>query len=293
MDAKKNSYSTLRDKWVDQHRKLQASLWEKHGDALQWITSTFSPNQLAAGSLGGLMLLSAPAAGAFSLPRTSQAQELVVKEIDKEMFLVLDLAKFLPQEIRPLSRHEKDTITKILSQKFGFRVAHTIDGKRLNRSYGYIGAEQHLARYPGDSIATHFDTEEESLTFSSSGMALGLGAWGYFAFSKDALTEKDKLREKYYIAVPTFLAEDFNTRVAEYRDFFKYRKMLVVNPQNGRAIVVVIGDSGPAEWTGKHLGGSPEVMSHLERFDGSQKGSVLYFFIDDPKDIVQLGPIKI
>ena len=42
-------------------------------------------------------------------------------------------------------------------------------------------------------------------------------------------------------------------------------------------MVVVIGDAGPAKWTEKHLGGSPEVMRHLERVDGSAKGPVLYF----------------
>lgn len=290
---KKNSYSELRDKWVNQHRELQASLWEKHGDVLNWITKTFSPKQLAAGSLGGLMLLSAPAAAAFPMPHLSFANEQIAKEIDKEMFLVTDLSFLLPKEIRPLSKDEEDSISKLLSQQFGFRVVSGIDGKRLNRSYGYIGVEQHLALFPGDTIFSHFDTEENSRSFSTSGMAPGLGAWGYFAMSRGALTEKDKMREKYYIAVPTFLAQDFNTRVAEYRDFFKYRKMLVVNPQNGKSVVVVIGDSGPAEWTGKHLGGSPEVMSYLERFDGSEKGSVLYFFVDDPNDVVPLGSIKI
>ena len=106
------------------------------------------------------------------------------------------------------------------------------------------------------------------------------------------MTEKDKDREKYYIAVQTFLAPAYNLRVSEYRDFFKYRKMLVVNPQNGRGIVAVIGDAGPAIWTGKHLGGSPEIMYYLEREDGARRGPVLYFFIDDPQDLVPLGPTE-
>jgi hypothetical protein len=58
-------------------------------------------------------------------------------------------------------------------------------------------------------------------------------------------------------------------------------------------MVVVVGDAGPAEWTGKHLGGSPEVMKYLERVDGAQKGPVLYFFIDDPGDKIPLGPIEV
>ncbi len=69
--------------------------------------------------------------------------------------------------------------------------------------------------------------------------------------------------------------------------------MLVVNPDNGKAIIADIGDAGPAEWTGKSLGGSPEVMKHLERVDGADKGPVVYFFIDDPKDNIPLGPVAL
>jgi hypothetical protein len=68
--------------------------------------------------------------------------------------------------------------------------------------------------------------------------------------------------------------------------------MLVVNPSNGKAIVVVIGDVGPGDKTGKSLGGSPEVMTYLQRYDGEQKGPVLYFFIDDTHDTIPLGPIE-
>ena len=77
------------------------------------------------------------------------------------------------------------------------------------------------------------------------------------------------------------------------KGFFKFRKMLVVNPENGKAMVVVVGDAGPAEWTGKHLGGSPEVMSYLERQDGGARGPVLYYFLDDPQDTIPLGPVSI
>ena len=197
----------------------------------------------------------------------------------------------MPNDVRSLTNDHENEIAKILSRTFGFSVTPELDGKRLNKSYGLIGLEQHLARFPGDNMAIHFDTKEEIDKFWADGMAPGLGAWGYFVEPGEQLTERDKMREKYYIAAQTFLVPDYNQRVAEYRDFFKFRKMLVVNPQNGKALVVVIGDSGPAEWTGKHLGGSPEVMSYLEREDGAKRRPVLYFFVDDPNDTIPLGPI--
>ncbi len=140
-------------------------------------------------------------------------------------------------------------------------------------------------------MSSHFDTPDAADNYSS-GMAPGLGAWGYFASSKEDMTPEENLREKYYIAVQTFLSPGYNEKAGEYNAFYKYRKMLVLNPQNGKAIVAVIGDAGPAVWTGKHLGGSPEIMHYLERVDGKARGPVLYYFINDPEDKVPLGPLE-
>lgn len=288
----KSIYKHLNERWRKKQGELQKQLWNKHRESLEWLSNNYK--QLISGSLGGLMLLS-NASTNLSVPNVSASQNLIPK-IDKKTFLISDLSNILPKEIRPLSLDEEQKISEVLSRDFGFGVTPELENKRLNRSYGLIGAEQHLARYPGDNMNTHFDPpaggDENAKLYWSSGMAPGLGAWGYFAPSKNALTEKDIMREKYYIAVQTFLSKDFDSRFAEYRDFYKYRKMLVVNPNNGKAIVAVIGDAGPAEWTGKHLGGSPEVMKYLERVDGVQRGPVLYFFIDDANDKIPLGPIN-
>ncbi|MBI2074371.1 MAG: hypothetical protein HYT83_00865 [Candidatus Levybacteria bacterium] len=288
---KKPQFEHLKSKWTVRQKNLQENLWSKHRSSLEEAFS--NARQLAVGSLSGFLLLTSPTAYKLpSVPSLLVANQASAKELDKNIFLITDLVKLLPFELRSLTSKEEQTITEILTRSFGVKVKAEIDGKRLNRSYGLIGAEQHLARFPGDNISAHFDSEEESKLYYSSGMAPGLGAWGYFTQSSMEMTEKDRLREKYYIAVQTFLSVDFNKRFAEYRDFFKYRKMIVVNPDNGKAIIAVIGDAGPAVWTGKHLGGSPEIMHYLERFDGSIKGAVLYFFIDDPEDKVPLGPIS-
>lgn len=283
-------YQHLRNRWRARHQDLTRKLWSKHRESLDWLSSNY--RQLVAGGLGGLMLIAGQTANQFpSLPQAS-ASESGIKRVDKKVFLISDLAKVLPRDVRILNSDEEQKVSDTLTRTFGFKVAPELQGKRLNRNYGLIGAEQHLARYPGDVLATHFDSEEDAKAYWQSGMAPGLGAWGYFARSSNSLTGLDKDREKYYIAVQTFLSKDFNARFAEYRDFYKYRKMLVINPNNGKAIVADIADAGPGESTGKHLGGSPEIMSYLERFDGSQRGPVLYFFIDDPNDKIPLGPIN-
>ncbi|OIP58096.1 MAG: hypothetical protein COX79_04935 [Candidatus Levybacteria bacterium CG_4_10_14_0_2_um_filter_36_16] len=284
-------YEILRNKWIKKHKDLQKNLWEKHGNALNHFAN--SVTQIAAGSLGGIMLLTSPVVPLLPAPQTPAPKENIMPKIDKNVFLITDLHNVLPSDVAPLTTVQEEGAVKILTRDFGLKIAPELSGIRLNRSYGYIGQEQHLTRFPGDTMASHFSTQDAASEFGKQGMAPGLGAWGYFARSADTMTEKDNLFEKYYIAVPTFLAPGFSEHTGEYITFFKYRKMIVVNPNNGRAIVVVIGDAGPAEFTGKHLGGSPEVMQYLERVDGAQKGAVLYFFIDDPNDTVPLGPIDI
>ncbi|HYM65623.1 MAG TPA: hypothetical protein VES68_04065 [Candidatus Sulfotelmatobacter sp.] len=292
MPKKKNNfeYEHLRKAWTKRHKLLQKEIFEKHKDSLDWFVD--NSKQFAVGSLAGLFLLTSPIVPKIQTTFPSASAQ-VSQVIDKRVFLVYDLKNILPQEVQPLTPSQEQSVSEVLTRTYGIKVAPELNGIRLNTSYGYIGQEQHLARYPGDSMASHFESPELADSYWSYGMAPGLGAWGYFANSESSMTQQDIDREKYYIAVQTFLAPGFKDNVKEYVDFFKYRKMLVVNPQNGKAVVADIADAGPAQWTGKQLGGSPEVMRYLERVDGRQKGPVLYFFIDDPNDTIPLGPISL
>lgn len=282
-----NNYQNLKQKLEERHGRIKSNLVEKHWDAFKWASD--NTKQIAAGALGSLLLLINPANNP-SLAQSSASNQQFV-DIPDNIFLVTDIKEYLPDEVGVLLPAQEESISQVLSNYYGFSVKPEIDGIRLKNTYGYIGAEQHLKRYPGDSMESHFENSSDSAKFYSSGMAPGLGGFGYFASSKNELTQNDIDREKYYIAVQTFLAPGIEEDRRRYIDFFKFRKMLVVNPNTGRAVVAVIGDAGPAVWTGKQLGGSPEVMKHLERVDGKAKGAVLYFFIEDPEDKIPLGPI--
>jgi len=288
MASQRAHYNHLRDRWTQQHATLHGRLWEKHKDALEWLRK--KSQHAAVGSLGAFMLFALPGKEAVTMPKILAANvaEDIGKDLDKKVFVINDLSKILPDTVEPLTDAQEHQVANVLSRYYGMNVTAQLDGKRLNRSYGYIGAEQHLMRYDGDTMGSHFDNQDDATKYYSSGMAPGRGAWGYFGAD-----EQGTQREKYYIAVQTFLSPGWQENSREMSQFFRYRKMLVVNPQNGKAVVVVIGDSGPAAWTGKHLGGSPEVMKHLERVDGRQKGPVLYFFLDDPNDTIPLGPVDI
>lgn len=286
-------FEHLKKKWSQKHKQLTEQLWEKHRDSMEWLHN--NTRNAMVGSMAGVMMLTNPASSSIiaqNILPSADKKPPEEKPAKTRAQLIADLTPNLPESVQQLTPEQETTIAHMLTDYFNMTITPDLQGIRLNRDYGYIGSEQHLMRYPGDNIASHFESEEDASQFAASGMARGRGAWGYFAKSKDSMTKLDIQREKYYIAVQTFLAPGWNENVSEYYNFFKFRKMLVVNPENGKAMVVVIGDAGPGAGTGKQLGGSPEVMKFLERVDGGAKGPVLYFFIDDPEDKIPLGPIS-
>jgi hypothetical protein len=120
------------------------------------------------------------------------------------------------------------------------------------------------------------------------------GAFGYFADSRAELTPEAILQEQYYIAAQTLYLSEWNENWVELKPWYKFRKMLVVNPTNGKAVVAVVGDAGPAWFTGKQFGGSPEVMNFLQLKDGAQKKRVVILFVDEQRasNEIPLGPVK-
>ncbi|MFH0937119.1 MAG: hypothetical protein V1808_02415 [Candidatus Daviesbacteria bacterium] len=277
-------YEHLRKKWIAKQKGASEKFLQTHGDTLKKLT---------VGGLGGLMLMTSPGLSSSVGGDNLQPGQSITKVEDKNRLLADNLKGVMPGEVRKLTVDEEEKITQVLTDNLGFKVSAQLEGIKLNRNYGLIGGEQHLYRYPGDILQKHADNSADWAMYGSSGIAPGLGAWGYFTSSQLSFTATDKERERYYLAIQTFLTPGFAENFAKYRDFFKFRKMVVVNPQTGQSVVAVVGDAGPAEWTGKHLGGSPEVMHYLGLAGGPRKGPVLYFFIDDPNNVVPLGPVSI
>jgi len=245
---------------------------------------------IGAGALTGTLLLSPPT-GAKVLPSPTdnlhKAKKEVVEKglVSSQKLLVNAISKILPDAARPLSRDEEKHLESLFDKIIGVKARATLEGEHLNTTYGYIGAEQHLKRYPGDDIGEH----GEGIMLKE-GIAPGLGAWGHFSRTREALTPELEETEKWYAVVQPLYLPDWNTRQPHLRNWYKYRKVMIVNTTNGNAVVASIADAGPAAWTGKHFGGSPEEMYYLggPRY---KKGPVVLFFVDDPENKVPLGPV--
>jgi len=194
------------------------------------------------------------------------------------------LKKILPPTTRVLTQKEEFLLAVVLTETLKVKVSACLEGQRLNHQWGTIGLEQYLPRYPGDTV---YDRE-----FPRAGITPKPGAWGYFVSSASHLTEDIISKEKYYVAVQTLYLPDWINRARYLKNWYKYRKMIVINPETGRAVVAVVADAGPAKWTGKQFGGSPQVMFDLGFYPKHTKGKVLVLFIDDPDDKIPLGPIQ-
>ena len=257
---------------------------------------------IGAGALAGAILLKPPGDMKSLPPPTELLEKFDVKNSNQLIAptesLVQAVKSVIPKFPKPLTRTQEKYLEQVFQNIIGVSTKATLEGEHLNTTYGYIGAEQHLRRYPGDVLINHAPESKElggewyeSEDVLRSGMASGKGAWGYFAKSKEQFTSELEETEKWYSVVQTLYLPDWNTRTRYLREWYKYRKALIVNVDNGKAVVTAIADSGPAAWTGKHFGGSPEVMNYLggPRY---KKGAVVLFFVDDPENKVPLGPVE-
>lgn len=298
MSARKTSprldSSLLRSRLKLKHLQSEALLTTHHPEAVkQLLTSGVRPGDirdharrlLTSGIItASLFLTPGQPTALASLPDSAQHEPLV-SPLDLNHAIQEKLSEILPPESVPLTPDQEQQVSGLLHQIYGLHATAHMEGNQLNTSYGFMGAEQHLPRYPGDSINAHE-------THQASGMTPGRGAWGYFAPSKQALTPELVQMEKYYVAVQTLYLPDWSVRLAYLRDWYKFRKVVVVNPANGRLIVAAVADSGPAAWTGKSFGGSPEVMDYLRLKDGKAKTPVVLFFVDDAQNQVPFGPLE-
>ncbi len=293
-----DNFETLKNRLVKRHKDAKTRLHLAHPHIKKLLLDRgldlgrlrhHSVKLLTAGTLGGALLLNAPDVHA-QLPNyifQSVVPTSPVLDSPPEDWLVEQMQLVLPPITDPwnlpfISANHEKSIGKIIERATGVPAVPTLEGEHLNTTYGYIGAEQHLRRWPGDDISQHGELAHVE------GMAPGNGGFGFFA---KGLSDTGGIeREKYYVAVQTLYLPDWDTRWKYLVGWYKWRKIVVVNPDNGHTVVAVVGDAGPAAWTGKHFGGSPEVMHELggKRY---KKGRVLLYFVDDPQNKVPLGPV--
>lgn len=269
-----------------------------HLNASQWLNDRgldvealkmAGKSAITATTLAGAVLTSQPvdARMAEKILGLNNKEEKLVAEVTLEEHeeIMNKMAQMVKMPPGHLNREDELYLEQQISDMVGFEVTAELDGHRLNHSIGIMGGEQHLRRFPTDSLAQHDE-------YQQAGIAPNRGAFGWFTENGE-LTQQAIQREKYYFAVQTLYLPEWNQNHEELKPWYKYRKMIAINPADGMAAVGVVGDAGPAQWVGKQFGGSPEIIKDAKIWSKEARGRVILFFVDDPEDKVPLGIVDL
>lgn len=202
----------------------------------------------------------------------------------------------------------------------------TLNGITIPATSGRVAREQHLNLIASESASHHYSTSPvaSSPSWLRNGMAGGAGSFGSYGYPP-------KAEEKYYItmrwnyttwysgalgnASQMYCGSAYSYYSIHYYSSYKYggeycvprtytknsssslkashwkRRVVVTNPANGRKVVVSVLESGPAIWTGRAAGLSPEAMYALGISSSTNNNNPLkYYWAADQS--MSLGRIK-
>ena len=214
------------------------SLKDRHKEVVVWARKKGieadevvgkSARGLAAGVATGAMVLSVGAAQNGKQPSKNLTDQKEIRRDVTDLNVKAgvgakkDITPFVKRALFGVNMGDEKKISRNLSDTLQIPVTEKLSGIRLNTTYGIMGYESHLSRYPGDNLYSHFHSNTEFQTFSKAGMAGGPGAWGYLAPNRAALTNKGIEREKYYLVAQTFLSPNWGS--ASVKQWFRHRKM--------------------------------------------------------------------
>lgn len=277
-------------KTVFNKKYSQVDTWLAKQDLTISELKTMTQQALVATTIAGSMFMqkgvdAQVAEQIQALSEETHNQLLATISLEEHQAIMEKMKTLVQQPPGHLEQQDELYLEQQLSDMLGFQVTAELEGHRLNHSIGIMGGEQHLKRYPTDTLEQH-DAYREA------GIAPNRGAFGWFT-EQGQLTEDAIQREKYYFAVQTLYLPNWNSNHAQLKPWYKFRKMVVVNPAEEIAIVGVVGDAGPAQWVKKQFGGSPEIIREGKIWSSNSRGRVMLFFVDDPENKIPLGPISL
>ncbi|MBU0978601.1 MAG: hypothetical protein ABIJ03_00745 [Patescibacteria group bacterium] len=167
-----------------------------------------------------------------------------------------------------------------LSDMMGLTVTAELENYRLPYTIAHAQALPHYPTHPNDQLSAH-QLEEAGLSQSRS-------TFGW-------LTDKDKTyqHEAFGVAIPLHKLPDWSTRRSEYLAWFKYRKVVLINPARQKAAVGLITQVGPAHVQRFQVGLSPELIRATQAWHPDSKGKMIILLLDEAGGKSKLGPVPL
>ncbi|MBI4035241.1 MAG: hypothetical protein HY381_02490, partial [Candidatus Chisholmbacteria bacterium] len=145
-----------KQQFVDKHPR--AAEWLKRRQLNLGTVRQQSQRLLTGATLSSLLLLASPQHQA-ALPAPTKQQRLARAVLTSagewRSKLVAGLKPLLPARIGHPDREKESEVSRVIQNVLGIKAVATLEGQRLNHSLGFIGYEQHLQRFPGDSLRLH------------------------------------------------------------------------------------------------------------------------------------------
>ncbi|NCN82842.1 MAG: hypothetical protein GW947_02635 [Candidatus Pacebacteria bacterium] len=154
-----------------------------------------------------------------------------------------------------------------VSDLLGFEISSSLDGQRLTHSFGKMQALDEFTLQP-----TQFET-----VASVRGAAIKRGRPS-LGWDKQFL---DKNEKQYLLANHLVLLEDWHQKYAHYKNWYKWRKLLLINPFNRIAVVVELASYTLPNPMQFQFGGSPDLIRASQAWSPEAQGLVCVFFIPD------------
>lgn len=208
-----------------------------------------------------------------------------LKQVSDEEYTVI-FTKLQGALTNPASRLSQDDAAYLeqqLSDILGFTVTSQLQGHAVPNTVVTLKAGPHLKRFPKDSLSNHQQVPE-------AGLAATRSAFGWFS-THASLDEAATAAEQYYLALPLTALEEYRSTTAKL-DWWRQRKVLVVNPRVPSIVIASIADTMIAN-TQYQAVGSPELLRASQCWSPGCAGMVLLFLIDDTEDTLPVGPIPI
>jgi hypothetical protein len=292
-------YESLLLKLEKYQKKAVRNLKKKHKSAVKWLNlqgqdlSQIKKNAIKAVATGTVVasLLVTTAAPIIAMSTPNVVYENVEENLNYEQILS-KINQLLDRKSNyKLTLQEERALAHLISVYTGVQSAPQIEGHRLKNVFGEIATERHMPIFPGQSLNDHLQDHNQKEAFGWTGMTAHPSAWGYFVNSKQQVSADLIENEKYYFAVQTFLIPNWSSNWQTEKEWFKFRKMLIFNPKTGQSAIGVIADSGPARYTGRQFGGSPEIMDAVGLGKNKKIGDAVLLLIDENQNQVALGPV--
>jgi hypothetical protein len=165
-----------------------------------------------------------------------------------------------------------------LGDMLGMTISAQLDSYSLPDTIAHSLSLPHFKTHPTDKLSQH--------SLQEAGLSPTRPSFGW-------LTDKSSHLETFGIAIPLHKLDEWSSRRQEYLEWFKHRKVLVINPSRQLAAVGAIINSAPAHVQRFQVGLSPELVRATQAWHPETKGKLALFLVDEAAGNVPLGPASL